>query len=174
MVWMHGRDSHAWEKMLDYSIRGHLAPSISHELYSWTDRRGIQHGIRAIRSWVQALITHISLRIITPAYKSSYGGACVAQTSKFTCPSGEVGPGWYAGGGMLESDKRAISSLLYHMSFMVWLIDGVFYHDIQAIRSRVWTPATHIFVARNSRLQKFIRWDSRLQKFIRWGLRSTD
>jgi hypothetical protein len=35
-----GRDSHTGGGMLDYSIRGPLAPSISLGFYGWTDRVG--------------------------------------------------------------------------------------------------------------------------------------
>jgi hypothetical protein len=40
MTRAHGCDSHAGGGMLDYSIRGPLASSISPEFYSWTDRGG--------------------------------------------------------------------------------------------------------------------------------------
>jgi hypothetical protein len=50
------------------------------------------HGIRARRSRVRAPDTHILLRIIL-VYRSSYGGARIAQTSKPL--SGVMGP-WLA------------------------------------------------------------------------------
>jgi hypothetical protein len=35
-----GHDSHAGGEMLNYSIRGPLAPSISHKFYDWIGRGG--------------------------------------------------------------------------------------------------------------------------------------
>jgi hypothetical protein len=62
-------------------IKGPLTPSISPGLYSRIGRGVLQHGIRARRSQVRALTTHISLRVIIPTYKSPYGGARVEHTS---------------------------------------------------------------------------------------------
>jgi hypothetical protein len=36
-----GRDSHAGEEMLDYSVRGPLAPFISPRFYGWTGRERV-------------------------------------------------------------------------------------------------------------------------------------
>jgi hypothetical protein len=40
MARVHNRDSHIGGKMLNYSIRGSLAPSISPKFYGWIDKGG--------------------------------------------------------------------------------------------------------------------------------------
>jgi hypothetical protein len=65
---------------------------------------------------------YFSLRII-PAYRSPYGGACVAHTNGPTYPSRAMGPGWHVVGRMLEPDKKTSSPLLYHLGFIVGLTE---------------------------------------------------
>jgi hypothetical protein len=74
---------------------------------------------------------HIPLCVIIPTYKSPYGGARVAHTSGPTCSSGAVGPDRHAVGEMLKPDKITISPLLYHLCYIVGLIEGVFQHGIR-------------------------------------------
>jgi hypothetical protein len=53
--------------------------------------------------------------------------------------------GWHAVGGILESDKKAPSPLLYHLSFMVGLTEEVPSSMVLEPRSWVQFPRPRIF-----------------------------
>jgi hypothetical protein len=65
-----GCDSHAGGGMLDYNIRGPLAPSISPRFFGRTSRGSLSSMVPEPRSWVQFLLaTHfLLLRVIIFTY----------------------------------------------------------------------------------------------------------
>jgi hypothetical protein len=61
MAQARGRDSHAGGVMLDYSIRGPLAPSISSEFYGWTGRGGTSSTPKQYQHTIKSEITLVVL-----------------------------------------------------------------------------------------------------------------
>jgi hypothetical protein len=66
--------------MLDYSIRGLITPSISHEFYGWTDRGGSSSMVLEPRFWVQ----------FPPV--TQYSAAYISPSLAYTGPAGTTAP----------------------------------------------------------------------------------
>jgi hypothetical protein len=94
-----GHNSHTGGRMLDYSIRGPLAPSISPGFYSCTGRGG---------SFIMALESGGLKFKPGHAYFTVHNYSCLQKFIRSSSRSTDQwrrSPGWHIVGGMLEPDK---------------------------------------------------------------------
>jgi hypothetical protein len=71
------RLSLTWYQNLSFFVFASISPDFIVGLAEWV----FHHGIEDRRYRVRTLTTHIPLRVISPAYRSLYDGARIAQTS---------------------------------------------------------------------------------------------